>query len=86
VLVVAHRTLPLDHPENSLSGIAAAAGAGADAVEVDVRLTRDGVAVLMHDPIPWRTAHSLLPIRWRRARSFDRLRLRADHSKPPRFA
>jgi glycerophosphoryl diester phosphodiesterase len=35
--------------ENSLEGIRQAAELGADAVEIDVRLTRDGVAVLMHD-------------------------------------
>jgi glycerophosphoryl diester phosphodiesterase len=86
VLVVAHRTLPLDHPENSLAGIVGAAEAGANAVEVDVRLTRDGVGVLMHDPWPWRTARSLLPIRWRKVRSFDRLKVKADGSRPPRFA
>jgi glycerophosphoryl diester phosphodiesterase len=36
-------------PENSLAGIAAAIEAGADGVEIDVRATRDGVPVLMHD-------------------------------------
>jgi glycerophosphoryl diester phosphodiesterase len=54
-------------------------------VEVDVRLTRDGVAVLMHDAVPFRTARSLLPIAYRSAASFDRLRVRADGSRPPRF-
>jgi len=86
VIVVAHRTMPLDHPENSLAGILAAGPAGADAVEVDVRLTRDQVPVLMHDPIPFRTAGSLVPIRWRTARSFDQLRVRGDGSHPPRFS
>jgi glycerophosphoryl diester phosphodiesterase len=86
VLVVAHRTCPLDHPENSLAGIIGAAEAGADAVEVDVRLTRDRVPVLMHDPVPFRTTRSLVPIAWRRAAAFDRLRVRADGSHPPRFA
>jgi glycerophosphoryl diester phosphodiesterase len=86
VIVVAHRTMPLDHPENSLAGIVGAATAGADAVEVDVRLTRDEVPVLMHDPIPFRTTGSLVPVRWRTARSFDRLRVRGDGSHPPRFS
>jgi glycerophosphoryl diester phosphodiesterase len=86
VIVIAHRTMPLDHPENSLAGIAGAARAGADAVEVDVRLTRDGVPVLMHDPIPFRTTRSPFPVRWRSARSFDRLRVRLDRSHPPRLA
>ena len=50
-----------------------------------MRLTRDGVPVLTHDPIPWRTSRSIFPVRWRRAHSFDRLRVRADGSRPPRF-
>jgi glycerophosphoryl diester phosphodiesterase len=85
MIVIAHRTMPLDHPENSLAGIAGAARAGADAVEVDVRLTRDGVPVLMHDPIPFRTTRSPVPIGWRRALSFDRLRVRGVGGHPPRF-
>lgn len=55
-LVVAHRTCPLDAPENSLAGIARAAELGADAVELDVRLTKDGVPVLLHDRSLLRTA------------------------------
>jgi glycerophosphoryl diester phosphodiesterase len=50
VLAVAHRGDPYRHRENTLGSIAAAVAAGADAVEVDVRLTRDGIPVLLHDP------------------------------------
>ncbi len=86
MLIVAHRTSPLDHPENSLEGILGAARDGAGAVEVDVRLTRDGVPVLMHDPIPFRTTRSPVPVSWRKARSFDRLKVKANRLRPPRFA
>jgi len=86
VRVVAHRTCPLQHPENSLAGIRGAAEAGAYAVEVDVRLTRDHVPVLMHDPIPLRVARSPIPVRWRTAASFDRLHIRGSDQPPPRFA
>ncbi|MDH6137197.1 glycerophosphoryl diester phosphodiesterase [Kitasatospora sp. MAA4] len=48
-LAVAHRGDPYRHRENTLPAIAAALAAGADAVEVDVQLTRDGVPVLLHD-------------------------------------
>lgn len=48
-LVIAHRTCPRDAPENSQAGIEAARRLGADVVEVDVRRTRDGVPVLLHD-------------------------------------
>jgi glycerophosphoryl diester phosphodiesterase len=62
VLLIAHRACPLDARENSIAGILAAAAAGADAVEVDVRCTRDGVAVLFHDRTAWRTARWPLPV------------------------
>lgn len=49
VLVVAHRGVWDDAPENSLSSIEAAISLGVDMVELDVRRTKDGVLVLMHD-------------------------------------
>jgi glycerophosphoryl diester phosphodiesterase len=48
-LRVGHRGAAAHAPDNSLVGIEAAARLGADAVEIDVRLTRDGVAVASHD-------------------------------------
>lgn len=49
LLRVAHRGEPRGHRENTLSAVAAAVTAGADLVEVDVRLTADEVPVLLHD-------------------------------------
>ncbi|MCN9242771.1 glycerophosphodiester phosphodiesterase [Streptomyces sp. RY43-2] len=49
VTAVAHRGDPYLHRENTLDSLRSALGRGADAVEIDVRLTRDGVAVLLHD-------------------------------------
>ncbi|MGV9264144.1 glycerophosphodiester phosphodiesterase [Kitasatospora sp. NPDC003701] len=49
VLAVAHRGDPYRYRENTLPSVESALAAGADAVEVDVRLTRDGVPVLLHD-------------------------------------
>ncbi|MGI5252836.1 glycerophosphodiester phosphodiesterase [Actinacidiphila glaucinigra] len=49
-LAIAHRGDPYRHRENTLPSLRSAARAGADAVEMDVRLTRDGVPVLLHDP------------------------------------
>ena len=48
-LVVAHRGASSERPENTLAAYEAAVAAGADAVELDVRLTADGVPVLLHD-------------------------------------
>jgi len=49
VLVAAHRAAHLVHPENSLAAIRDAIEIGADIIELDVRKTKDGVYVLLHD-------------------------------------
>jgi glycerophosphoryl diester phosphodiesterase len=48
-VVVAHRGASSTHPENTLPSFEAAIALGAPVVELDVRLTRDGRAVVMHD-------------------------------------
>jgi len=48
-LAVAHRGAPEVATENTLASIDAAIEAGADWVEIDVKLTSDGVPVLLHD-------------------------------------
>lgn len=78
-LVIAHRACPLDAAENSLEGIAFAHASGADAVELDVRRTRDGVPVLFHDRIPWRTGRWPLPTVLTR---FDRLASAVGRAHP----
>ena len=54
-LIVAHRGASVDEAENTLEAFEAAIGAGADAVEFDVRITADGHPVVMHDPTVDRT-------------------------------
>ncbi|MER6977929.1 glycerophosphodiester phosphodiesterase [Streptomyces carpinensis] len=49
VTAVAHRGDPYRFPENTIDSLRSALDQGADAVEIDVRLTRDGVPVLLHD-------------------------------------
>jgi glycerophosphoryl diester phosphodiesterase len=61
-MVTAHMTIPTAHfelqghrgarglfPENTLEGIAATIALGVDAIELDVAVTADGVAVVFHD-------------------------------------
>jgi len=55
VFCVAHRGFAGSFAENSSSALAAAARAGADAIEVDVRVTSDNVPVLLHDSTLQRT-------------------------------
>jgi glycerophosphoryl diester phosphodiesterase len=71
--IVAHRANSTGpgRGENSLTAIAAAARAGADAVEIDVRRTADGHFVLAHDPFQWQQSWGVplpLPVRWSRRR------------------
>lgn len=47
--IVAHRGAHLTYPENSIAAIEEAICLGASVVELDVRATKDGVLVLMHD-------------------------------------
>ena len=55
--ITAHRTDPLEAPENSVPGIMAAGATGADSVEFDVRNTKSHFAVLMHDVTVDRTTN-----------------------------
>lgn len=55
-LIVAHRGASAYAPENTLAAFALAIEAGADGVEFDVRLSKDGVAVVIHDATLTRTA------------------------------
>ncbi len=54
-LIVAHRGASFDAPENTLAALRLGFEQGADAGECDVRLTRDGHVVLLHDASALRT-------------------------------
>ncbi|MCZ7649378.1 MAG: glycerophosphodiester phosphodiesterase [Planctomycetota bacterium] len=47
--VIAHRGDKVHAPENTLPAFEAALALGADGIELDVRLTRDGVPAIVHD-------------------------------------
>jgi glycerophosphoryl diester phosphodiesterase len=55
VMVVSHRGVWREAPENSLPAIAKAIELGVDIVEIDVAKTKDGHLVLMHDKTLERT-------------------------------
>lgn len=55
MLIIGHRGSKGTHPENSISSLREAVRSGADMVEFDVRVTRDGELVLSHDPDLQRT-------------------------------
>ena len=67
VEIIAHRGYSTRAPENTAASIEAAVSAGADAVEFDLHVTRDGIPVLFHDATLDRTTDGYGPLR---ARSF----------------
>jgi glycerophosphoryl diester phosphodiesterase len=58
-VVIAHRGNHTVYPENTLAAIKAAIEAGAAYVEIDVRETKDSVAILMHDVTVNRTTNGI---------------------------
>ncbi|KAI1694761.1 glycerophosphoryl diester phosphodiesterase family domain-containing protein [Ditylenchus destructor] len=58
-----HRGSLYNEPENTIASMAQAKLEGADLVEFDVALTKDGVAVLLHDDLLDRTTNKSGPIR-----------------------
>lgn len=50
LLTIAHRGDPLVHRENTMPSFRSAVSKGANTLEFDLRLTRDGRIVLLHDP------------------------------------
>jgi glycerophosphoryl diester phosphodiesterase len=60
--VIGHRGAQAHAPENTLAGLRTAHDHGAAWVEVDVKLTRDGVPILMHDDDIGRTTDGIGPV------------------------
>jgi len=49
-IIVAHRGYPLIYRENTLESFLAAKSLGADMLEIDIRVSADGMLVAAHDP------------------------------------
>lgn len=60
--VIAHRGSSAEAPENTLAAFEAAVQRGADALELDVRLTADGAPVVIHDSTLDRTTDGSGPV------------------------
>jgi len=62
-LVIGHAAAAGEAPANTLAGVRACLDADADAMEIDVQLSSDGVPVLMHDETVDRTTNLSGPVR-----------------------
>ena len=58
MIVTAHRGASAAAPENTIAAFERAIEVGVDAIETDIRLSRDGVPVLVHDADLSRVANS----------------------------
>lgn len=79
----AHRGLSSEFTENTLAAFQAAAQAGFQAVELDVRLTRDGEVVVLHDASLARTTDGksrVADMRYDEVRGYS-----TDHGPVPRL-
>ncbi|MDX6246457.1 MAG: glycerophosphoryl diester phosphodiesterase [Frankiales bacterium] len=78
-MVIAHKCGPLDADppaaENSIAGMRASLALGADAIEIDVRLSLSGTPVLMHDVTARRTGGFPVPVRLMSEQQLSRTRL-----------
>jgi glycerophosphoryl diester phosphodiesterase len=75
-LLAAHRGGSLLWPENSLLAFRNAVALGADFIEFDVHLSKDGQVVVIHDPTLDRTTSSSGPVRDRTVAELKVLRLK----------
>jgi len=85
---VAHRGLhdrAAGRPENSRAAVRAAVAAGY-AVEIDLHLSADGVAMVFHDDALDRLTEATGPLRARAAAALARIRLRDTDEGIPTFA
>jgi glycerophosphoryl diester phosphodiesterase len=75
-LLAAHRGGALLWPENSLLAFRNAVALGADLIEFDVHLSRDGEVVVIHDPTLNRTTTGAGPVNDRTVAELKALRLK----------
>ena len=78
-LIIGHRGAPRLAEENSITSFRLAFEAGADGIELDVRMTRDGMLVVHHDDdIP--TVGRIAAMEWGELKRGCRVRERALHT------
>lgn len=83
MLIFAHRGLHNRHvSENTLAAFARAVDAGADGIEFDVRVSRDGIPVAIHDEHLHRVAGDSRRVRDLTARELQEIALRGDGRIP----
>lgn len=81
-LIIAHRGGARESTENTVEAFQRAARIGADGIETDLRLTRDGVVVIYHDEIFGRVEGLPKPLQTRQVADMTYAELRANPLQP----
>ena len=79
-IVIAHRDNRAHAPENTLEALRQAESLGSDALEFDVRMSRDGVAMVIHDATVDRTTDGRGPVAAHTREELQRLNAAARFS------
>lgn len=82
-LVVAHRGAAAEAPENTIAAFELALELGANALELDVRRSRDGVPVVIHDPTLERTTERRGRVGELAAAALGEIRVEGGGTDPP---
>lgn len=86
VYVAAHRGDWRNAPENSIPSLQWAAREGVDIVEFDLKRTKDGQLVVMHDPTLNRTTTGTGPVSDHTLEEIKHLKLRAGTAHPTAYS
>jgi len=84
MLMIAHRARSIPDQENSVTGLVGLPG-DVDGIEVDIRVTCDGVPVLMHDAVLDRVTDGVGKLEEWRFSELQKLRLHGTCEPPPRL-
>lgn len=79
--IYAHRGSSGTHPENTLPAFAEAVRVGADGIELDVHLSKDGYLIVMHDEEVDRTTNGKGLIREKTLEELKKLNAGANSAK-----
>jgi glycerophosphoryl diester phosphodiesterase len=85
-LIIAHRGDSTNAPENTMAAFRQAIAAGADGVEFDVRLSNDGVPVVIHDGDTRRTTGIARPVSAATAKELGELDAGSWFNRTRRYA
>lgn len=72
MLIIGHRGVTNVAPENSLKALQAGLDTDVDVLEFDVRVTRDGIPVVIHDSTLFRTHRKATIVKWTSHESLKR--------------